>query len=78
MILQRPISSRASAHSIKTKEFRSWENEYLAQKVRAAQCSINKYRTRLLMQRNPVFHGFINEIYATFDVCGLWVLANES
>ena len=78
MILQRPISSRASAHSIKTKEFRRWENEYLARKVRAAQCSINKYRTRLLMQSNPVFCGFIDEIYATFDVCGLWVLANES
>ena len=35
-------------------------------------------RTRLLMQNNPVFRGFIDEIYATFDVCGLWVLANES
>ena len=43
MILRRPISSRASARIVMTKEFRRRENEYFARKVRAAQCSINKY-----------------------------------
>ena len=44
----------------------------------AASSGKSSERTRLLMQRNPVFQGFIDEIYATFDVCGLWVLTNES
>ncbi len=44
----------------------------------AALSGLSSERTRLLMRSNPVFHGFIDEIYATFDVCGLWVLANKS
>jgi hypothetical protein len=37
----------------------------------AASSGFSSDRTRLLMRSN-------HEIYATFDVCGLWVLANES
>jgi hypothetical protein len=44
----------------------------------AASSELSSERTRLLMRRNPVFRSFIDEIYATFDVCGFWVLANES
>ena len=44
----------------------------------AASSGLSKERTRSLMVKNPVFCSFINEIYSTFDVCGLWVLANES
>ena len=44
----------------------------------AASSGLSSERTRLLMRSNPVFRGFIDEIYSTFDVCGLWVLANES
>ena len=44
----------------------------------AASSGLSKERTRSLMVKNPVFHSFINKMYSTFDVCGLWVLANES
>jgi hypothetical protein len=44
----------------------------------AASSGFSSERTRSLMVKNPVLSGFIDEIYATFDVCGLWVLANES
>jgi hypothetical protein len=44
----------------------------------AASNGLSKERTRSLMVKNPVFHSFINKMYSTFDVCGLWVLANES
>ena len=44
----------------------------------AASSGLNSERTRLLMRSNPAFRGFIDEIYNTFDVCGFWVLANES
>ena len=44
----------------------------------AASSGFSAQRTHLLMRNNPVFCKFIDEIYATFDVCGFWVLANES
>ena len=44
----------------------------------AASSGLSKERTRSIMAKNPVFRSFIKEIYSTFDVCGLWVLANES
>ena len=44
----------------------------------AASSGYSAERTRLLMRSNPLFRKFIDEIYTTFDVCGFWVLANES
>ena len=44
----------------------------------AASSGLSSQRTRLLLRSNPVFRAFVDEIYATFDVCGFWVLANES
>jgi hypothetical protein len=44
----------------------------------AAWSGSSSERTRLLMRSNPVFRSFIDEIYAKFDVCSFWVLANES
>ena len=44
----------------------------------AASSGLSAERTRLILRSNPVFRAFVDEIYATFDVCGFWVLANES